>query len=205
MSESDRLFTGILESAREESHTIEKKSLAEREALLKSYEMKRKLAEESETRFLEERREESLRILESKRTQLMRESELETTRELREESERALFKAMGEIVTSKEYREALILWIAEGAIALGRDTCTVTPGASDPVSEGMIISAAAIVKRITAKDVKISISEERASSQGVIISSSDNRIAYNNLVQTRLARCRADFENLLEGELCRIQ
>ncbi len=71
----------------------------------------------------------------------------------------------------------------------------------DTIDQQMLSRAAEIVKKVSAREVTITLSDRRESSQGLIVSSSDGRIAYNNLVKNRLLRSRSEFENLLEGEL----
>ncbi len=202
MNESVVLFDGILESAREEAKAVEAENKREMEKLRESYEAKSLRAQGQEKQFLDQRKAENSRLLDAQKTQISRDSEVAVMKELRSAAESSVFDHMAKITESEEYKNALVFWIAEGVISLDKDECVVSRGKSDPVTEQTLEKASDVVEKLISKRVKLSLSDQFLSSQGIVVSSTDNRIAYTNLVKTRLSRARSDFENLLEGALC---
>jgi len=201
MNETNMLFEGILDSARKEADRIRESCARECDHLKAEYESKKAVLKQAEEEWIRKKQAEVLRIGEADRMQLRRESEIDVNRQLRRESEAALIRYMEDLQGTDEYRRAVVSWIAEGIIALDRDEVLLTCGASEEVDDEMIQQALALAQKITGHQVSLTVIERRESSQGVILWSADERIAYNNLVKTRLERSRSDFENLLEGEL----
>ncbi len=201
MNESNLLFEGILSSARQEAERLKESCERECEQLSSEYELKKTALKQAEEDWMRRKQEEVRRLGESDRMHLRRGNEIDVNRQLRRESETALMKHMESIQNTEAYRSALISWIAEGIIALDCDEVIVTRGIHDTVDDDMVQRALSLVETLTGRTVSLTVSERKESSQGVVIWSPDERIAYNNLVKTRLERCRSEFENLLEGEV----
>lgn len=201
MNETNTLFKGILDSARKEAKRIRESCDRECDHLKAEFESKKAGLKQSEDEWVRKKQAEVHRIGEADRMQLRRENEVDVNRQLRRESEAALMKYMEDLQDTEVYRSAVVSWIAEGIVALDRDEVLLTHGAAETVDETMIQEALDLARTITGHQVRLTVSERKESSQGVILWSADERIAYNNLVKTRLERSRSEFENLLEGEL----
>ncbi|MBN2860062.1 MAG: hypothetical protein JXK93_07360 [Sphaerochaetaceae bacterium] len=201
MNETNTLFEGILDSARKEANRIRESCDRECAQLKAEYESKKAALKQSEEEWIRKKQAEVYRIGEADRMQVRRENEIDVNRQLRRESETALMKHMEALQETDIYRRAVVSWIAEGIIALDRDEVLLTHGAAETVDETMIQQAVDLAQTITGHKVSLTVNERKESSQGVILWSADEKIAYNNLVKTRLERSRSEFENLLEGEL----
>jgi len=114
---------------------------------------------------------------------------------------------LGDLVQKPEYRNVLRDWIVEAAIGLGTDKAVIhTSKAERKLIDSKLIRAAEnMVKKITGRPVSLSLSDNPPlAGQGVLLSSSDGKTAFNNQVSTRLLRKQRDIQiqvyKLLFGE-----
>jgi vacuolar-type H+-ATPase subunit E/Vma4 len=122
-------------------------------------------------------------------------------KELRKYAQRALFEEMAARIATPSYAQALIYWIAEGAIALEADNVKVASSKNEKLSDEMIEQAITIVEKVVSRKVKIQRESTPLSTQGVVVSTMDGKIAYNNTINVRFMRLRAEFERVLEGSV----
>jgi len=104
---------------------------------------------------------------------------------------------LGELVQKPEYRNILRDWIVEAAVGLGADNAVIqTSKAEKKLIDAKLIHAAENkVKKITGRSVSLSLSDDPPiAGQGVLLSSSDGKTAFNNQVSTRLLRKQRDVQ-----------
>jgi vacuolar-type H+-ATPase subunit E/Vma4 len=105
-----------------------------------------------------------------------------------------------ELVGNAEYRAVLRGWIVEAALGLGASEAEVRASAREmaQIDEGLLAEAAREVAAITGNQVRLRRSEERqTAAQGIVVTSSDGRTAFNNQVVTRMERYQSDIRKLI--------
>jgi vacuolar-type H+-ATPase subunit E/Vma4 len=202
MKKEHALFTGIIQSAHTEAEAITQKGLQEIEDLQNLHDKKISAAIEQEQKMAEKKRKELALAHENAIKNLERTHHIETTKKLRKLSEEAIYRKMDEMVGTKEYEHALTQWIAEAAIALDTDEAKVATSKKEQITPQMLDAAKEIIEKVTSRKMKLTLETAFLSSQGVVVSTLSNTVAYNNQVKTRLKRCTSDFELLLEGSIC---
>ncbi len=202
MKTEHTLFTGIIESAHKEAASILAESEKEIEALKALQQKKITAALEIEKKIVEKKKREIALAQENAIKTLERTHHIETTKKLRKLSEDAIYNKMEKLIGTSEYEQALVYWIAEAAIALDADEAQVATSKKEKLTQQMLQSAQQIIEKVTSKKMVLKINPNQLSSQGVVVSTVNNTIAYNNQVRTRLKRCTSDFELLLEGSIC---
>ena len=204
MENESRLVSGILKQAESDAEEIirkAEKTIAEKnnafdgniERIQKETDKKisLKLSEikkRSDSAVESERRKQKLRIREKVNSEVY-----------------ALFTSqMKELVNTQGYREYLVKLIAEGAIAVNDEQAIVYCSANEEIDDDMLLSAEKLVKDKTGNMVKLSYTgDKKLSGQGVIVESSNGRIAYNNQVDTRLRRFNEDIKMIIINGLAK--
>ena len=100
-------------------------------------------------------------------------------------------------------KDSLIGWIAEAAIGLDRKNAVVSYSLLCPVDDGMLRAAEALVKERTGASLSLSLDENKTSELGVIVSSTDGKISYNNLLSSRIRRYMKDIRKIIQEENAR--
>lgn len=100
-------------------------------------------------------------------------------------------------------KESLISWIAEAAIGLDRSSALVSSSILSPVDDEMLRKAEALVKEKTGSSLSLSHDEKKTSEIGVIVSSIDGKVSYNNLLSTRIRRYMKDIRKIVQEENAR--
>jgi len=111
---------------------------------------------------------------------------------------------LSNMIQKPEYRNVLRDWIVEAAIGLGAAEATVRVSRSEQtlLDAEILHQAEKRVKELTGKKVKLIGAQESASDhQGVFLTSSDGKTAYNNLVATRLLRKQRQVREVIYREL----
>lgn len=201
MKSNSPLYDGILESAKSEGEIILKKGEKEAAELKKSYEKKILDAKKHEQNLLDKRLEEIKNTTDNQIKNIQRSHVGELTKEMRKYAQKALFEEMASIIESKAYSQALIEWITEGAIALEAEQVKVSTSKQEVISDEMIQKAQSLVERIVSRKVKIERDITPLSTQGVLVSTMDGKIAYNNSINVRFMRLKSEFERVLEGSV----
>lgn len=123
---------------------------------------------------------------------------------LLKEAEQELFRSMEQLIGTAGYEETLIGWISEGIIAIDKDKAVVNASSDEKklITPSLLKKAEKRIKEMTGRNVEISLnSEEPLPVQGVIVSTEDKRISYNNQVPVRYRRKEAVIRELLLNEL----
>ncbi len=106
---------------------------------------------------------------------------------------------------TKGFERILIDWVAEAAIGLDLPQAKVSGSPKAPVTEAMLRKAEKQVKELTGAEVSLSLDVRPTQSVGVVVSSPDGKVSYNNLVDVRLRRFDRDIKQLVEEGTCKAE
>lgn len=104
-----------------------------------------------------------------------------------------------------DYSMLLEKWIVEGIVGLGLNEVVVSCGEGDPVDQALLDRCCEQALRKTGRKFKASLGCRDLVERGVIVSSVDQRVSFNNLVSARLRRFKAEINDIVEGASCRIE
>lgn len=201
MKTNSPLYDGILASAKAEALDIVEKGKVEAAKIKENYEEKIRKAEKNEQALLEKRLKEIELAYQKAKNNMEKSQEDALVKEIRKHAQRAFYEEMATLVNTEEYKKAQVEWIAEGAIALDSDEVIITTSKNEEITDEMIKEAVNLVEKFVSRKVNIKKASNFLSSQGLVISSTDGKIAYNNSVNVRFMRKRTEFERVLEGSL----
>jgi vacuolar-type H+-ATPase subunit E/Vma4 len=107
---------------------------------------------------------------------------------------------LGSLIDGPDYRAVLANWITEAAVGLSVDKAEVNASARElPLIDAALLSE--VAKRVTAetgKPMTLTISDaEPLEGQGVVLTSVDGRMAFNNQVGTRIGRKQREIQALI--------
>lgn len=192
-SESRRkaLLEGIAAEAEEEAEKVR------REAERQAEEIRRGAEEKAEQirRQAEERAEQQARSIRSAKRQ---EVEAERRKVLLDAKERLFREAMSrlrdrmeELRREESYRQVLLGWTAEAALGLEAQELVFNGGSRERelADESFLRDAGEEVRRAGGGEVSLHLSAEvPLAEQGVVLSSADGRVVFNNRLSARLER-----------------
>ena len=101
------------------------------------------------------------------------------------------------------FRDTLVSWIAESAIGLDKKEAKVAFSPKNPVDESMLRDAEAKVLQATGAKVSLSLDSQRCRDIGVILSSLDGQISFDNELEVRLRRYQKDIRKIVQEENAR--
>lgn len=97
------------------------------------------------------------------------------------------------LIDEPAYRSALVDWIAQAAMGLDADRAEVNASEKERarIDEGLLAEAAREVQEAAGRQVVLELSAAPPlAGQGVVLTASDGRTAFNNQVKTRMLRNR---------------
>ena len=100
-------------------------------------------------------------------------------------------------------RDSIVSWIAEAAIGLDKSSAVVSSSVLYPVDDSMLRDAERLVKAKTGASLSLSHDERKTNELGVIASSIDGKISYNNLLSTRIRRLMKEIRKIVQEENAR--
>ena len=104
------------------------------------------------------------------------------------------------MIGNPEYRNILFNWVVQAVIGLDAESVQVNASAKElPLLTDKFLSEIAdTVKKQTNRDVSLVISKTGpVKSQGVVVTSADGHMAFNNQVETRLARKKHEIYSMI--------
>ena len=104
------------------------------------------------------------------------------------------------IASKDEFKPILINWIAEAAIGLDKKEAKVAYCAKSPVDEDMLGLAEKKVFEATGATVKLSLDSQRCHAIGVVLSSIDGQVSFDNELDIRLRRYQKDIRKIVQEE-----
>ena len=108
-----------------------------------------------------------------------------------------------DMIDSPSFSSVLVQWIAEAAIGLDRKEAKVSFSEKTPVTDEMLRQAEALVKKETGASVSLTLDAERLSGAGVVLSSMDGKVSYNNQLDVRMRRYSRDIRRIVQEENAR--
>ena len=109
-------------------------------------------------------------------------------------------RKIDEMAAEGKLRDYLVSWIAEAAIGLDRKKAKVSFSQKAPVDRTMLNEAEELVKKITGAEVVLGLDDKKVGEIGVIVSSDDSKVSYNNLLSTRIRRYGTDIKKIIQEE-----
>lgn len=200
MSADNPLINGILEDASQKAKDIVRKAEEECKKIIDEANEKAVKEAELEKRSYSVRLERIELREESARKNIDRLSELKSLDSAYNLVMKEAEKRLADIVSSADFSRILISWIAEAAIGLDRKEAKVSFSEKAPVDEGMLREAEKLVKEETGADVSLSLDSSRVSSPGVILTSIDGKVSYNNQLDVRMRRYSRDIRRIIQEE-----
>jgi len=107
-------------------------------------------------------------------------------------------KKFSEFARSEAFRPYIAQWIAEAAVGLDLKEAKVAFNPTCPVDGKMLENAAALVKKVTGSEVKLQLDSRPIREIGVVLSSLDDKVSYNNQVDIRLRRFDRDIRTMVQ-------
>ncbi len=104
--------------------------------------------------------------------------------------------------TSK-FKDILVDWIAEGAIGLDKKEAKVAFSFKAPVDDEMLRKAEKKVLETTGAKVSLVLDSQRCRGLGVVLSSMDGQISFDNELEVRLRRYQKDVRKIVQEENAR--
>ena len=194
------LLEGIITQARAETDRLDaetEKSEADRRTLLeRQIEGIKREAEESVRRETEKIRKDTEQALSG----LRRRAWLKKQEEVIDMVLSAVRKRLADMMTSPEYPDVLLEWITEAAIGLNVPRARINASSAEvaQIDEALIEAVEARVKQLTGLVVELAKAEEGPlPAQGIVATSEDGRVAFNNQVEIRLVRRRSAIRSLI--------
>ena len=199
------LLDGIIANAKAESATILERALAEESELSQMYLTKIQEVKDAEQRAMQAQLDEILRKEESALRNTQRKSELQKGDHLWSLVMDSVSRKMGALIDKPSYKDILVHWIAEAVIGLDRDAAIVRCSFKEQVTSEMLEAAQDLVLQNIGRKVTLTFNKEPLSAQGVVVSSVDGKVAYNNQVATRIGRYGRELKDLMEVHTCKLE
>jgi len=105
-----------------------------------------------------------------------------------DESYLSVMRRIREKMQCKMIEPYLSSWIAEAALGLDLKEAKVSSSKQCPVTEKHLKEATQLVKKHTGSEVVLSLDPKLIRSLGVVLSSLDDKVSFNNQVEIRLRR-----------------
>jgi len=108
------------------------------------------------------------------------------------------------MVGTREYREALLVWIVEAAIGLGASQATVNASAAErkQIDNRLLQEAQDKIGELSGKKVSLqSADEDPLIPQGIVVRGADGRVEFNNQVATRLLRRQSEIRKAIQDTI----
>lgn len=202
-SEENPLIRGILDDARKKADEIISSADAEASSIVKEAELRAEKEKSSAEKSYALRLEQIKLREESARRNIDRLSELKNLdtayKEIMAEAESRIAAKMAE----PSFSDVLVDWIAEAAIGLDRKEAKVAFSVKTPVTDGMLRAAEDKVRELTGAAVRLSIDPIRIGGAGVMLSSLDGKVSYNNQLEVRIRRYQRDIKRIVQEENAR--
>ena len=203
MAEDNPLIQGILSEARAKAEETVNKAESEAEAIIREGHERAEREAEMEKRSYSVRLEQIQAREESARRGIDRLSELKSLDSVFRDVMAEVDRRLQAEIESPAFSSVLVSWIAEAAIGLDRKEAKVSFSEKTPVSEEMLRKAEALVKKETGASVVLTLDTERLSGAGVVLSSMDGKVSYNNQLDVRMRRYSRDIRRIVQEENAR--
>jgi len=117
-----------------------------------------------------------------------------------ERAEKKIFSMADDLA----YRNILVNWIAEAAIGLDVESAEVNASEKERrlIDEKMFSEVTKKIEKDSGKTIKLTLSKSRPlEDQGVVLTATNGRIAFNNQVKTRFLRAQREIRTAIYNTL----
>jgi len=194
---------------------IEQEAISEVEKILKDAETqaeeKKKYAEKQAQSILKEAEQRARSQADSVRKKILSGVQLEVKRRIMRVRDRVLGEILDRVkgefrkmINTPRYREVLLGWIVEGALGLDAPSIIIKVSREElsVIDNDILNKAEDKVREVTGKKVTFQLSDDDPLSvQGVMLSTEDGRMIFNNMVQTRILRKQREIRKLVYDSL----
>ena len=202
-AEDNPLIRGILDEARSKADEITKAAEKEAEVIVKEAEERGDREAEMEKRSYSVRLSQIQAREESARRSIDRLAELKGLDAAYNEVMDEVSLRLKKKLEDPSFSSVLVEWIAEAAIGLDRKEAKVSLSEKTPVTDQMLCEAEKLVKKETGATVTLTLDTERLSGEGVVLSSLDGKVSYNNQLDVRMRRYSRDIRRIVQEENAR--
>lgn len=118
-------------------------------------------------------------------------------------SNRAMQK-LAQMIDDSTYKSVLADWIVEAAIGLDAESAEINASQKERelIDPELLAEVARRISKHTGKQVALNLSEaEPLNAQGVVLTATDGRIAFNNQVATRMLRRQRKIQTMIYNAL----
>ncbi|NBK25932.1 MAG: ATPase [Spirochaetia bacterium] len=179
-----RLLSGILEEADKKATKILEDAEVTARSLLEDARLRSEREIETEKRATEDKLKQIRFRLQANMASAKRKANL---RQIDESYQQVMNRVLASL-DAKTVSKHLSTWIAEAAIGLDLKEAKVAFSAQCPVTEAHLEQARVLVKKATGSDITLHLEKKAIRSIGVVVSSLDDTISFNNQVEIRLRR-----------------
>lgn len=106
------------------------------------------------------------------------------------------------LITGSKGNDIIIDWIIEAVLGLGLDKAKIAFCPKTPVNDEMLLQVAKKAKDIYNLDLKLSLDSRRLIVPGIVATSLDGKISFNNQVDIRMRRFDRDIKKAVQEGSC---
>lgn len=106
------------------------------------------------------------------------------------------------LLTGPQSNEILINWIIEAVLGLGLDKAKIAFSPKTPVNEEMLKQVIKKAKDVYSLDLELSLDSRRLVVPGIVATSLDDKISFNNQVDIRMRRFDRDIKIAVQEGSC---
>jgi len=113
-------------------------------------------------------------------------------------------KKISSMTGDENYRPILVNWITEAAIGLGTESAHINTSEEERalIDDHMLSEIARRIQKQTGKQISLTLSDANPlQNQGVVLTATDGRIAFNNQVKTRMLRKQREIRTMIYNTL----
>ncbi len=180
----NNLLSGIIEEAQQKAEKILEEAKADAKNIVLEAQQKALIEIEAQKRELEQKLKHLEMRLQANYSSAKRKASLREVDERYNQVRQRLLVALD----AKTIEPHLAKWIAEAAIGLDLKQAKVAFSRQCPVTTKHIEEAVRLVKEATGSEVSLVLEDKPIRSLGVVVSSLDGSLSFNNQVDVRLRR-----------------
>ena len=194
---------------------IESDAQAEEERIIKEAEKqaaeKRQYAEKKAEAMLSESRQQAEEQAKAIKSRMLSDADSEIKRTFLKQQDAIMQdiiaqaeKKMGSMIDDPDYRNVLINWITEAAIGLDVESAQINASQKERllIDEKMLSEVKEKIQTDSGKTIELTLSQlGPLENQGVVLTATNGRIAFNNQVKTRFSRSQRKIRMIIYNTL----
>jgi vacuolar-type H+-ATPase subunit E/Vma4 len=194
---------------------IESDAQAEEERIIKEAEKqaaeKRQYAEKKAEAILSESRQQAEEQAKAIKSRMLSDADSEIKRTFLKQQDVIMQdiigqaeKRMASMIDDPDYRNILVNWIAEAAVGLDVESAQINASQKERllIDEKLLSEVKEKIQKDSGKTVKLTLSQlNPLENQGVVLTATNGRIAFNNQVKTRFSRSQRKIRMIIYNTL----